>query len=163
MTQQNVSAGTPRLTTGSRFLHEFKEFAMRGNVIDLAIGVVIGAAFGKIVTAFVNDLITPIIGKLTGGINFEDKFFSLDPHKTAGITTFSEAKKAGAVIGYGDFITTVVQFIIIAFAIFLMVKGINALRRRMEAESLSAKPASPEPTREEKLLMEIRDLLKARC
>jgi large conductance mechanosensitive channel len=164
MAQQNVSEGAPHLAKGYQFLHEFKEFAMRGNVVDLTVGVVIGAAFGKIVTAFVSDFITPIIGKLTGGLNLEDKFFSLDPHKTAGITTLNEAKKVGAVIGYGDFITTVVQFIIIAFAIFLMVKGINTLRRRMEAEFRTAKTPPPaEPTREEKLLMEIRDLLKARC
>lgn len=140
-------------------LGEFKEFAMRGNVVDLAIGVVIGAAFGKIVTAFVSDFITPIIGKITGGVNFQDKFFSLDPDKTQGISSLAEAKKTGAnVIGYGDFLSTVLDFVIIAFFIFLLIKGINRLKRAKPEQA-----APPEPTREEKVLVEIRDILKSRA
>lgn len=111
-------------------LKEFKEFAVKGNVIDLAVGVIIGAAFGKIVTAFVEDIIMPIIGMLTGGINFADKFIILaNPHK-AELQSLADAKKAGAsVLAYGDFINVSMNFLIIAFVIFLMVKQINRLKR----------------------------------
>ena len=135
---------------------EFKQFAMRGNVVDLAVGVVIGAAFGKIVTAMVSDLITPIVGKLTpGGTDLKNKFFSLDPHKTEGIKVLADAQKAGPVIAWGDFITCVVDFIIIAFCIFLIVKLMN----RLNMASAAVGPP-PEPTPTEKLLIEIRDALK---
>jgi large conductance mechanosensitive channel len=140
---------------------EFKEFAMRGNVVDLAIGVIIGAAFGKIVTSLVSDIIMPPIGKLTGGVDFKELFINLDPAKLtkAGvpIKTVADAKDAGAtVITYGAFFNTIFDFLIVAFCIFLLVKGINALKRKEEAKPV----APPEPTAQEKLLTEIRDLLR---
>ena len=140
-------------------IKEFKEFAMRGNVVDLAVGVVIGAAFGKIVTSMVNDVLMPPIGKAMGGVNFADLFINLDPAKGT-FTSLKAAKDAGAaVIAYGAFINTVIDFIIVAFCIFLVVKGVNRLKRK----PVPATPAPPpEPTKEEKLLTEIRDLLKAR-
>jgi large conductance mechanosensitive channel len=139
-------------------LKEFKEFAMRGNVVDLAVGVVIGAAFGKIVTSMVSDIIMPPIGKVMGNVNFTDLFVNLDQAK-GPFPSLKAAKDAGAaVIAYGSFFNTLIDFAIVAFCIFLLVKGINRLRRK--APPAPAVP--PEPTREEKLLMEIRDLLKAR-
>jgi len=128
---------------------EFREFAMRGNVVDLAVGVIIGAAFGKIVTSLVNDVIMPPIGYLTGGIDFKNlKIFIKhgDPAK----------KIADVTINYGNFINTVIEFLIIAFCIFLMVKAINSLKKPEEAP---APAPNPEPTKEEILLTEIRDLL----
>ena len=140
-------------------IKEFKEFAMRGNVVDLAVGVVIGAAFGKIVTSMVNDVLMPPIGKAMGGVNFADLFINLDPAKGT-FASLKAAKDAGAaVIAYGAFINTVIDFIIVAFCIFIVVKGMNTLKRK----PVPAAPAPPpEPTKEEKLLTEIRDLLKAR-
>ena len=146
------------------FVNEFKEFAMRGNVVDLAVGVVIGAAFGKIVTSLVTDIITPVVGAITpGSSDLKNKFLSLDPAKTqaalqalpAGQTslTLADAQKAGPVIAYGQFLTAVVDFIIVALCIFLVVKLINKLKR-------TAPPPPAEPTAQEKLLIEIRDLLK---
>lgn len=116
-------------------LKEFKEFAVRGNVIDLAVGVIIGAAFGKIVTSLVNDIIMPPVGKLLGGVDFSQKIINLDPKvKTAGgqeITTLAQANEAGAtVIAYGQFINVLIDFIIVAFCIFMLVKGINYLKRK---------------------------------
>lgn len=148
-------------------LKEFKEFAMRGNVVDLAVGVVIGAAFGKIVTSLVNDLIMPPIGKLSGGVDFKDKFINLDtdklstyiqahPEITAGHVTLAQAKAAGAtVIAYGSFLSTILDFVIVAFCIFLLVKLMNRLWAKPP-------PAPAGPTDSEKLLMEIRDLLRAK-
>lgn len=130
-------------------LKEFKEFAMRGNVIDLAVGVVIGGAFGKIVTSLVDQIIMPPIGLLTGGIDFSQMKWVLKPADN----TDPAHKIAEVAIGYGTFINTLIQFIIIAFAIFLVVKAINKLTRRQEAE-----PAPPPA--DVVLLTEIRDLLK---
>lgn len=139
-------------------LKEFKEFAMRGNVVDLAVGVVIGAAFGKIVTSMVNDVLMPPIGKLMGGVNFTDLFVNLDSAK-GPFTSLKAAKDAGAaVIAYGSFINTIIDFIIVAFCIFMVVKGMNALQRKPKP----APPTPPELTAEVKLLTEIRDLLRAR-
>src|SRR5512143_3298495 len=143
---------------------EFKEFAARGNVVDLAVGVIIGGAFGKIVTSVVNDIIMPPIGKLMGGVNFSDLFINLDPSKLAKdgavIKSLAQAKEAGAaVIAYGSFINTVIDFVIVAFCIFIMVKAINTLKKK----PAPAPAAPPEPTREEKLLAEIRDILKSRA
>ena len=140
---------------------EFKEFAMRGNVVDLAIGVIIGAAFGKIVTSLVSDIIMPPIGKLTGGVDFKELFINLDSSKLTkagtAVKTVADAKDAGAtVITYGAFFNTILDFLIVAFCIFLLVKGINALKRKEEAKPV----APPAPTAEEKLLTEIRDLLR---
>jgi large conductance mechanosensitive channel len=113
-----------------KMLKEFKEFAMRGNVIDLAVGIIIGAAFGRIVTSIVSDIIMPPIGKLMGNVNFADLFVSLDPEKTQGIASLAQAKATGAaVIAYGQFINTIIDFVIVAFCIFLLVKGINSLKR----------------------------------
>lgn len=136
-------------------LQEFKTFIAKGNAIDLAVGVVIGAAFGKIVSSLVDDLIMPVISLLLGKVDFSQYFLSLDGKSYA---TLSAAKDAGAAtLNYGNFATIVIQFIIIAWAIFILVKGINSLKRAEEA-----KPAAPEPTAEAKLLGEIRDLLKQR-
>jgi large conductance mechanosensitive channel len=138
-------------------LKEFKEFAMRGNVVDLAVGVVIGGAFGKIVTSLVGEIIMPAIGKLTGGVDFKDLFINLDPDKMTkahtAVKTLADAKDAGAaVIAYGSFINTVIDFVIVAFCIFLVIKAMNKLWKKPDAV-----PAGP--TTDQKLLMEIRDLL----
>jgi large conductance mechanosensitive channel len=128
---------------------EFKEFAMRGNVVDLAVGVIIGAAFGKIVTSLVNDVIMPPIGYLTGGIDFKNLKIMIKP----GDPT---KKIADVSINYGNFINTLIEFLIIAFCIFMIVKAINSLKK---PEEVSAPVPDPGPTKEEVLLTEIRDLL----
>jgi len=133
------------------FLKEFKEFAMRGSVVDLAVGVIIGGAFGKIVTSLVDDIIMPPIGYLTGGIDFSEMRYVIKPGDEAAGT-------AEVAIGYGNFLNVVIQFIIVAFCIFLIIKGINALKRKQE----EAPAAPPAPSNEEVLLTEIRDLLRAR-
>lgn len=138
-------------------LQEFKKFAMRGNVVDLAIGVIIGVAFGKIVDSLVNDVIMPVIGRIFGGLDFTNYFIGLTSAASQA-TTYDAAKKAGAAIGYGTFITVTVNFIIIAWVLFLVVKGMN---RVMKQEEDAPAPPAP-PTREQELLTEIRDLLKAR-
>ena len=139
-------------------LKEFKEFAMRGNVVDLAVAVVIGAAFGKIVTSLVNDVLMPPIGKVMGGVNFSDLFINLEPGK-GSFASLKAAKDAGAaVIAYGSFLNTVIDFIIVAFCIFLVVKAMNSLKKK----PVPVVPVAPEPTSEERLLSEIRDLLKMR-
>lgn len=137
----------------SGFMQEFREFAVKGNVMDLAVGVIIGGAFGKIVDSVVGDLIMPIVGKIFGGLDFNNYFIALSG-QTA--TTLVEAKKAGAVFAYGSFITILLNFIILAFIIFLMVKQMNRLKREE-----AAAPAEPPPTPEDiTLLREIRDSLK---
>ncbi len=141
------------------FLKEFKEFAMKGNVMDLAVGVIIGGAFGKIVTSLVDNILMPVIGLLTGGISFTDKFWLMNDSKGTGFKSLVEAKAAGApVFAYGAFIQSVFDFLIIAFCIFLLVKFMNRLTKAKE--EVPATP--PEPTAQEKLLMEIRDELKKR-
>lgn len=139
-------------------LKEFKEFIARGNVIDLAVGVVIGAAFGKIVDSLVKDVIMPPIGLLLGKVDFTNLYLVMKEGPTAGpYASLDAAQKAGAVtLNYGLFIQNIVSFVIVAFAIFLLVKAVNRMRRPAEA------PAAPEPTAEAKLLTEIRDLLKAK-
>ncbi|WP_221284858.1 large-conductance mechanosensitive channel protein MscL [Mucilaginibacter sp. SP1R1] len=129
-------------------IKEFKEFAMRGNVVDLAVGVIIGAAFGKIVTSLVNDVIMPPIGYLTGGIDFKNLKILIKPGDPA-------KKIADVSINYGNFINTVIEFLIVAFCIFMVVKAINSLKKPEEV----APAADPVPTNEETLLTEIRDLL----
>lgn len=133
---------------------EFKEFAMRGNVVDLAVGVVIGAAFGKIVGSLVNDIIMPAVGYFVGGVDFSDLAFTL---KEATVDA-AGAEVPAVLVKYGAFIQTVVDFVIIAFAIFVAVKVMNSLKRKEEA----APAAPPEPSEEVKLLTEIRDALKSR-
>jgi large conductance mechanosensitive channel len=136
---------------------EFKKFAMRGNVMDLAVGVVIGAAFTGIVNSLMKDIITPPIGLAMGGIDFSNFFVTL---KGGSFPTLEAAKAGGAVtMNYGLFINAVIRFVIVAFAIFILVKQINRLAR----EEPKAPPPPPEPSREELLLAEIRDLLKARA
>lgn len=137
-------------------LKEFKEFAMRGNVIDLAVGVVIGAAFGKIVSSLVADVIMPPIGWLTGGVDFSNLFVALDGQ---AYDSLAKAQAAGApTINYGLFVNAIVQFLIIAFALFLIIKQIN----RLTAPPPQPEPAPPPPPKSEVLLEEIRDLLKSR-
>lgn len=137
-------------------LQEFKKFAMRGNVIDMAVGIILGAAFGKIVTSLVNDVLMPPIGLLLGGVDFAQFFVVLSGGTFA---TLAEAQEAGAVtINYGLWLNTVIDFIIVAFAIFLVIRQMNRLKKKEEE-----KPAAPPaPPAEEVLLAEIRDLLKAR-
>ena len=131
---------------------EFKNFAMRGNVVDMAVGIVIGGAFGKIVSSFVSDVLMPPIGLLMGGVNFGDKFINLS---SEAYTTLAVAEEAGApVLKYGAFINTVIDFVIIAFAIFMVVRAMNSMKKKEEA----APP--PAPPKEQVLLEEIRDLLK---
>ena len=129
-------------------LQEFKTFAMKGNVVDMAVGIIIGGAFGKIVSSFVSDVIMPPLGLLIGGVNFTELSITL---KEAVDTT------AAVTINYGKFIQTVVDFTIIAFAIFMVIKAMNAMKKKEEA---APPPAPPAPSAEEKLLTEIRDLLK---
>ena len=140
---------------------EFKEFAMKGNVVDLAVGVVIGGAFGAIVNALVADLIMPAVGLITGGVDFSNMFAVLKAGAAgaAGYATLAAAKADGAVtLNYGVFLNAVVNFLIVAFALFLVVKAMNSARRQEAA----APAPPPEPTPTEKLLGEIRDVLKAR-
>jgi large conductance mechanosensitive channel len=135
-------------------LKEFREFAMKGNVVDLAVAVIIGAAFGAIVTSLVNDIIMPIIGAVTGGLDFSNYFVPLSAKVAA--TNLADAKKQGAVLAYGNFITLTLNFILIAFVLFIVIRLINQLKRHEEA-----KPAEPpKPTAEVVLLSEIRDILK---
>ena len=139
-------------------MSEFKEFAMKGNVMDLAVGVIIGAAFGKIVDSAVNDLIMPVIGRIVGKVDFKDLFIALSDIPAGVPATLDAVKKAGVpVLAWGNFLTIALNFIILAFIIFLMVKAVNNLRRRLEAEK-PAPPAAPPPA-DVALLTEIRDLL----
>lgn len=137
-------------------IKEFKTFAMRGNVLDLAVGVIIGGAFGQIVSSFVSDVMMPVLGLLMGGVDFTAKFL---PLKGGSYATLAEAKAANAAtLNYGVFLQSIIDFVIVAFAIFLLIKGVNAMQKKE-----SEKPAPPPaPSNEEKLLAEIRDLLRAR-
>ena len=139
-----------------KFLEEFKSFAMRGNVIDMAVGVVIGGAFGKITTSIVNDIIMPLISMLTGGIDFSEWKWVL---KEAVLNADGTEAAAAVSVNFGNTIAVILDFIIIAFAIFCMIKTMNKMHKKKE-EAPAAPPAPPEPSAEEKLLAEIRDLLK---
>src|SRR5260221_14439416 len=133
-------------------LEEFKKFAMRGNVVDLAVGVIIGAAFGSIVTSLVADIIMPIIGSI-GGLDFSNYFIGLSKAVTAG--NLADAKKQGAVLAWGNFLTLTINFLIVAFVLFMVIRGINTLKRKDET-----KPATPpKQSAEVELLTEIRDLI----
>jgi large conductance mechanosensitive channel len=134
-------------------LKEFRDFAMKGNVVDLAVGVIIGAAFGSIVSSLVGDIIMPIVGAIMGGLDFSNYFTGLSSKVAA--TNLADAKKQGAVLAWGSFLTLTLNFMIVAFVLFLVIRVINQLKRKDEAA-----PAPPKPTREEELLTEIRDLLK---
>src|SRR4029078_709080 len=135
-------------------LEEFKKFAVRGNVVDLAVGVIIGAAFSGIVNSLVGDVIMPVIGAITGGIDFSNYYPPLSSKVTAGALV--EAKKQGAVLAWGNFLTVTLNFIIIAFLLFLAIRALNRLARKEEEKA-------PEPSKTEQLLTEIRDQLKSRC
>jgi large conductance mechanosensitive channel len=138
---------------GLQMLKEFRDFAMKGNVVDLAVGVIIGAAFGSIVTSLVGDIIMPVIGAITGGLDFSNYFTGLSKAVTA--TNLTDAKKQGAVLAWGNFLTLTLNFIIVAFVLFTVIRFMNQLKRKDEAA-----PPPPRPTRQEELLTEIRDLLK---
>ena len=140
-----------------KFIEEFKTFAMRGNVIDMAVGVVIGGAFGKITTSIVNDIIMPLVSMLTGGINFSSWKLVL---KQAVLDAQGAVVSEEVAVNFGNTIAVILDFIIIAFAVFCMVKALNNLHRKKEEEAPAEEHAPPEPSAEEKLLMEIRDLLK---
>jgi large conductance mechanosensitive channel len=136
-------------------VQEFKEFAMKGNVVDLAVGVIIGAAFGKIVESLVADIFMPMVGAIIGGLDFSNYFLGLSPAVTA--TSVVEAKKQGAVLAYGSFLTIAINFLIIAFILFLVIKAMNRLKKREEAKPA---PAAEVPA-DVKLLSEIRDILSS--
>ena len=136
-------------------MEEFKKFIARGNVMDMAVGVIIGGAFGKIVSSLVDDVLMPLISKATGGVSFVDLFVNMGE---GSYKTLAEAKEAGAaVFAYGQFIQNIIDFIIIAFCVFLMIKGMNKMSRKKEEP---AEPAAPAGPTQEELLAEIRDLLK---
>jgi len=139
-----------------RFFEEFKQFAVRGNVVDLAVGIIMGTAFGAIVTSLVNDVVMPPIGLVAGNADFSDLFIDLSGQDHPSLAA---AREAGApVIAYGAFINVVINFVIVAFAVFLLVKGMNELRRKQ----IEAPAEAPAPPRQEVLLEEIRDLLRTR-
>ena len=143
-----------------KFIAEFKEFAMKGNVVDMAIGVVIGAAFGKITTSLVNDVIMPLISRITGGVDFSAWKWVL---KAAEVDETGAETAAEIAVNYGNLIAVILDFIIIAFAVFCMVKAINKMHDKLSKPEPEAEPETeedPEPTKEELLLVEIRDLLK---
>jgi len=135
------------------FIKEFKDFAMKGNVVDMAVGIIIGGAFGKIVSSVVNDIIMPPIGLLMGGVNFTDLKFTM---KAAQVDAVSGKVTEAVTLNYGQFLQTTVDFIIVAFAIFLMIKVMNSLKKKEEAKPV---PPAP-PSREELLLSDIRDILR---
>ena len=135
---------------GLRILGEFREFAIRGNVVDLAVGVIIGAAFSGIVTSLVGDIIMPVIGAVTGGLDFSNYFTPLSKAVTA--SNLADAKKQGAVLAWGSFLTLTLNFLIVAFVLFVVIRLMNRLKAKEEA--------APKPTKDQELLTEIRDLLK---
>lgn len=137
-------------------LKEFREFAMKGNVVDLAVGVIIGAAFGAIVSSMVADIIMPIIGAVTGGLDFSNYYTGLSKSVTA--LNLADAKKQGAVLAWGNFLTITLNFAIVAFVLFMVIRLMNKMKRADAAEPA----APPKPTKDQELLTEIRDLLKAK-
>jgi large conductance mechanosensitive channel len=139
-----------------KILKEFKEFAVKGNMIDLAVGIIIGAAFGKIIASLVSDIIMPPIGLALGGVNFTDLQFIM---KDAVIDPATGKETAAVALRYGNFLQTLVDFIIIAFSVFMILKGIISLKKK-PVEEQAAPPAPPAPTKDQELLTEIRDLLK---
>jgi len=142
-------------------LKEFKEFAIKGNMVDMAVGIIIGAAFGTVVKSIVDNVLMPIVSAVTGAPDFSNLFVVLRNPNNAMFETVDAAKEAGAVVlGYGLFINAVIAFVIVAFVLFIVVKGMNNLKRKEEEAPAPAAP--PEPSAEEKLLTEIRDLLRAR-
>jgi large conductance mechanosensitive channel len=152
------------------FISEFRDFAMKGNVVDLAVGVIIGGAFGKIVDSMINDIMMPVVGKVVGNVDFSNLYIPLSDKVSAelaakGALGLADAKKLGAVLAYGNFITILINFIILAFCIFLVVKAMNEARKRIERQKEAAPappPPPPAPPASEVYLKEIRDLLAKR-
>jgi large conductance mechanosensitive channel len=151
------------------FIKEFKAFAMRGNVVDLAVGVIIGGAFGKIVNSMIDDLIMPLVGRVIGNADFSDLYVSLNDKVTeamlaakaaGGALSLEEARKIGPVFAWGHFLTIVLDFLIMALVIFMFIKAMNRLKKKEEEAPVPAPAPAPAPTKEEVLLTEIRDLLK---
>jgi large conductance mechanosensitive channel len=140
-----------------KILKEFKEFAVKGNMIDLAVGIIIGAAFGKIIASLVSDIIMPPIGMLLGGLNFTDMQLIM---KEAVKDPLTGKETAAVALRYGSFIQTLVDFIIIAFSVFMIVKGIMSMKKKQVEEQIAAPAPPPAPTKDQELLTEIRDLLK---
>ena len=141
-------------------LKEFKEFAIKGNVLDMAVGIIIGAAFGTIIKSLVDDVLMPPIGMLMGGVDFKEFFITLGDPAGAPFATLAFAQEAGAVtINYGLFLNAVISFLIVAFAVFMVVRSFNKMKKAEEV--VEEAPAAPEPSAEEKLLTEIRDLMRA--
>lgn len=140
-----------------KFFQEFKTFAMRGNVVDMAVGIILGGAFGKIVSSLVSDIIMPPIGLILGGVDFTDLKITI---KEAALNATTGTMDAAVTINYGQFIQIIIDFLIVAFAIFLMIKGLNKLSQKKKEEEAVAPAPPPEPSKEEVLLTEIRDLLK---
>ncbi len=144
------------------FVKEFRDFAMKGNVMDMAVGVIIGGAFGKIVGSLIEDVIMPVVGKFVGNVDFSNLYLPLSEGVKTGLP-LADAKKAGAVMAYGNFLSIAINFIILAFVIFLMVKAMNSAKARFEKEKVAAPPpAPPAPPASEVYLKEIRDLLARR-
>ena len=144
------------------FVQEFKEFAMKGNVVDMAVGVIIGTAFGGIVNSLINDMIMPVVGKIIGNVDFTNLYVPLSEKVSEALRTnaalpLAEARKLGAVLAYGNFLTIVINFLILAFCIFMMVKAMNKAMRK----PLPAPAVPPPPSKEETLLTEIRDAIRA--
>lgn len=145
-------------------LKEFRDFAVKGNVIDLAVGVIIGAAFSKIVDSLVGDVIMPVVGRIIGSLDFSNLFFVLGSVPAGVPATVAELKKAGVpVLAYGNFLTIVVNFVLLAFIIFMMVRVINRLRQKQEQEKKAGVPPAAEPPEDVRLLREIRDELRQRA
>jgi large conductance mechanosensitive channel len=140
-----------------KFLKKFKDFAIKGNVLDLAVGIIVGAAFTTVTQSLVNDIIMPPVGKIIDNVNFSNLYIPLD-QKAKGIPSVEEARKAGAIIAYGSFLQSVINFLIISLAVFLLVNFVHTLRVK-EAEKPTTTP--PAPSREEKLLTEIRDAIRS--
>lgn len=148
-------------------IKEFREFALKGNVIDLAVGVIIGGAFGAITQSLIKDVIMPVVG-IAGNVDFSNLYIGLNEKVRSVAATqpsmdLAAARAQGPVLAYGSFITTVINFVILAFCIFIMIKLMNTVRRRFEHEQAAVPPPSPEPTKSEVLLTEIRDLLKSKA
>ena len=147
-------------------MKEFKEFAMRGNLVDLAVGVVIGGAFGKVVSGFIDGMVMPLIGMVTGGVDFNNMYVSLSDKVTEAMVAnpqlpIADAKALGPVIAYGSFITVLIDFLVVAFVVFMVIKGMNRMKKKQE-EAPAAPAAPPAPSKEEILLTEIRDALVKR-
>ena len=142
-------------------IKEFKDFAMRGNLVDLAVGVVIGGAFGKVVSAFIDGMVMPLVSLLTGGVDFNNLYLPLGEKVKAAVAVdptlpLDKAKELGSVVAYGSFITVLIDFLVVAFVIFLVIKGMNTMKKK---EAAAPPPAPPAPSKEEVLLTEIRDAL----